>query len=99
MNRVRLRSSAKRDLREAVDWYRERDPTLATRFLDAVYATFALLERFPNLGSQVFGISEANVRQLPVSGFPYQVIFRREVHASLVVAVAHERKRPGYWNE
>jgi len=36
---VRLRRIAKLDLREAVVWYRERDPDLASRFLDEVYRT------------------------------------------------------------
>ena len=96
---MRLRPAAKRDLREAVEWYRERDSELATRFVDEVYATLALIERFPNLGSPVYGIHNPHVRQLPVNTFPYQVVFRRGKHASLVVAIAHERKRPGYWNE
>ena len=97
MKRVRLRPSAKRDLREAVDWYRNRDDDLANRFLDEVFAALALLERLPNLGGAVYGINDPDVRQLPVSSFPYQVIFRRRNHATIVVAIAHERKRPGYW--
>ena len=99
MKPARLRPSAKRDVREAVEWYQERDPELAVRFLDAVYTTIALLERFPNLGSSVYGITDLNVRQLPVDRFPYQVVFRREKQALVVVAIAHDRKRPGYWNE
>ncbi|HEX7191325.1 MAG TPA: type II toxin-antitoxin system RelE/ParE family toxin, partial [Thermoanaerobaculia bacterium] len=96
---ARLRPTAKRDVREAVAWYQERDRDLAARFLDAIYTTIALLERFPNLGTSVYGIGDPNVRQLPVDRFPYQVVFRREKHALVVVAIAHERKRPGYWNE
>jgi hypothetical protein len=34
-----------------------------------------------------------------VSNFPYQVVFRREEHRTMVVALAHERKKPGYWDE
>jgi plasmid stabilization system protein ParE len=96
---VRLRPSAKQDLREAVEWYRARDVDLAKRFLDEVYKILALLERFPNLGGAVYGINDLDVRQLPVSNFPYQVVFRRHEHRTLVVAIAHERKRPGCWDE
>jgi plasmid stabilization system protein ParE len=94
---VQLRPAAKRDLREAVEWYRAQDVDLANQFLDEVYRILALLERFPNLGGPVYGITDAAVRQLPVSNFPYQVVFRRREHRTIVVAIAHERRRPGYW--
>ena len=99
MKLVRLRPTAKHDLREGVEWYRAIDPELANRFLDEVYKTLALLERLPNLGGPVYGVEDLDVRQLPVSNFPYQVIFRREEHRTMVVALAHERKKPEYWDE
>lgn len=99
MRLVRLQPGAKQDLREAVEWYRARDADLANRFLDEVYKILALLERFPNIGGPVYGIDDADVRQLPVNNFPYQVVFRRQEHRTMVVAITHERKRPGYWDE
>jgi plasmid stabilization system protein ParE len=93
-----LRRIAKRDLREAITWYRERDPDLARRFLDEVYSVLALLERFPHTGGPVSGIHDADIRQLPVSNFPYQVVFKRMVDRTSVLAIAHERRKPGYWN-
>lgn len=99
MKRVHLRRVAKRDLREAFTWYRSRDPELANRFLDEVYKALGMLERFPNVGGPVFGISDSATRQLPVDTFPYQVVFKRFENRTSVLAIAHERKRPGYWNE
>jgi plasmid stabilization system protein ParE len=99
LKRVHLRTIAKRDLREAAAWYRERDPELANRFVDEVFKTLALLERFPNTGGPVYGIDDSAVRQLPVDNFPYQVVFKRFPSRTTVLAIAHERKRPGYWNE
>jgi plasmid stabilization system protein ParE len=96
---IRLRRIAKRDLREAVAWYRDRDPELASRFLDEVYRTLSLLEQFPSTGGPVFGVPDVNTRQLPVDNFPYQVVFKRLKYRTVILAVAHERKKPGYWNE
>jgi hypothetical protein len=84
LKRVHLRTIAKRDLREAAAWYRERDPELANRFVDEV---------------TVYGIDDSAVRQLPVDNFPYQVVFKRFPSRTTVLAIAHERKQPGYWNE
>jgi plasmid stabilization system protein ParE len=99
LKQVHLRRIARRDLSEALAWYRGRDPQLANRFLDEVYKTLAMLERFPNIGGPVFGVHDPATRQLPVHTFPYQVVFKRFANRTSVLAIAHERKRPGYWNE
>jgi len=95
---VHLRQIAKHDLREAVKWYRDRDAELANRFLDEVYKTLALLERFPDTGGPVFGVESPDIRQLPVDTFPYQIVFKRLPYRTVVLAIAHERKKPGYWD-
>jgi toxin ParE1/3/4 len=96
---VRLRRVAKRDLREALAYYRERDADLARRFLDEVYRALELLERFPSTGGPVFGIEDPRIRQLPVNNFPYQVVFKRYEYRTAVLAIAHERREPGYWRD
>lgn len=99
MKRVQLRRVAKRDLSEALTWYRGRDRELANRFLDEVYRALAMLERFPDIGGPVYGIRDSATRQLPVDTFPYQIVFKKYADRTSVLAIAHERKRPGYWNE
>jgi hypothetical protein len=32
-----------------------------------------------------------------VRGFPYLVVYRVGAHDLLIVAVAHAKRRPGYW--
>lgn len=99
MKRVHLRRVAKRDIRDAVRWYRERDPQLAARFLDEVYRIFGTLEQFPNIGGRVFGIGDPDTRQMPVDNFPYYVVFKRYTDRLSILAVAHDRKEPGYWTD
>lgn len=86
-------------MRDAIAWYRSRDPELANRFLNEVYKALAMLERFPDIGGPVFGINDPATRQLPVDTFPYQIVFRKFANRLAVLAIAHERRRPGYWNE
>lgn len=86
-------------MRDAITWYRSRDPELANRFLNEVYKALAMLERFPDIGGPVFGINDPATRQLPVDTFPYQIVFRKFANRLAVLAIAHERRRPGYWNE
>ena len=99
MRRVRLRSNAKREFREAIGWYRDRNEQVATRFAAEVRQVFEHLERFPFTGGVVPGLKDPDVRCLPVHGFPYEVVFIRLGEKISVLAIAHNRRRPGYWAE
>jgi plasmid stabilization system protein ParE len=99
LTRVRLRATAKRDFREAIAWYRDRNEEVATRFAAEVRQVFAHLERFPFTGGVVPGLKDPDVRRFPVHGFPYSVVFLRLGSKISVLAIAHSRRRPGYWDE
>lgn len=97
MKPVRLRERAKLELRKTVTRYRKIDPGLADRFLNEVFRTLALLERFPHVGSPVFGVADLTIRQLPVPNFPYHVIFKRLTERNSVLAIRHVRQKPIDW--
>ena len=97
MKLVRLRQIAKRDLRDAVAWYAERNRDVAQRFADEVSRTLELIERFPATGGPVPGVPDHQVRRLPVHNFPYHVVFVELSDRIAVLAIAHDRRRPAYW--
>ena len=77
----------------AARWYAERSPRAAARFsLELDEAETAIVDRpeaWPTAGS-------GNRRYL-LRRFPFSVIYRVEESRRLIVAVAHARRRPGYW--
>lgn len=96
---MRFHDEARRELGEAALWYEERDRGLGTRFLDEVEQILAHIKRSPVLGMRwlVGGLPEhVEVRRLPLRKFPYLVVYIVEPEPT-VVAVAHGRRRPGYW--
>jgi plasmid stabilization system protein ParE len=95
---VRLRPIAKRDLKEAAAWYRERNEEAAHRFMHEVSRTLDFLEQFPLSGGFVPGVDDAEIRQSPVRNFPYHVVFIRLPDRISALAIAHNRRQPGYWN-
>ena len=97
MKRVRLRARAQRELLEATAWYRERNELVAQRFVNEFRQALEHLERFPHAGTFVRGVDDEDVRQFPVHNFPYQIVFIRLGEHISVLAVAHDRRRPGYW--
>jgi len=94
---VKLRKIAKRDLREATLWYAERNADIAQRFADEVARTIELIERFPLTGAPVPGVEDPDIRRLPVHNFPFHVVFITFVNRVAVLAIAHDRRKPGYW--
>lgn len=98
MKPVLLRRGAKRDFREAAAWYRERNADVADRFAAEVGRTLELLGQFPLTGGFVPGVDDPEIRRLPVHNFPYQVVFIRLPDRISVLAIAHDRRKPGYWD-
>ena len=97
MKRVRLRRAARREFREAIAWYRERNEEVAERFAAEVERTLEHLEQFPSTGAFVPGVPDLEVRRFPIHNFPYHVVFIRLADRISVLASAHDRRRPGYW--
>lgn len=86
--------SAQAEFDDAVDYYIEHASTrVAEAFvLDVQHARQRLAER-PEIGSS---ISE-RLRILQLRHFPYSIIYRFSADTITIHAVAHQRRRPGYW--
>jgi len=77
----------------AAAWYRERSPAAGAAFqaeLDhAIDRIAAAPERYPT--------HVDDTRRILLRRFPFAVIYRLEEQDIQIVAVAHARRRPGYW--
>ena len=92
---IRSSEPASEEFSEAVRWYEARRSGLGGEFFDAVGATLALIETNPEIGTTLS--ADGQTRCALVAGFPYQVIYRLKPTELVIVAVAHLRRRPGYW--
>jgi len=90
---VQISEPAALELTEAVRCYEDRRPGLGAKLFEAVSQAFDVIEHFPEGGAR----RRAPARQLPVRGFPFLVVYRIRPDDVYVVAVAHTRRRPGYW--
>ena len=95
--RARFGPEAVAELSEAVRWYEQRRDGLGLAFLAAVQDGVDAIARWPQSGSPVPEVEELVIRRRRVDRFPYHVAYLvvdDEIH---VLAVAHDRRRPGYW--
>jgi plasmid stabilization system protein ParE len=95
---VRVEPEAKEELAAAATWYEERRDGLGVELLAEVDAVFTAISgnpsRFP-LYPRV--APDLAVRRASARRFPYSIAFIELSTAIRVLAVAHERRRPGYW--
>lgn len=96
--RVRFEDEADDEYQNAGRWYEERRTGLGVEFFDAVDATISHVLNLPRAGQRVPRLSpELPVRRLGVRRFPYHVIYLETSAELRILAVAHDRRRPGYW--
>ena len=85
---------AKAELKETVAWYEERRAGLGREFRLAVENAVKRICENPHAGSQY---GNTRFRYLLVRRFPYVVFYSKNEHLVRVIAVAHGRRKPGYW--
>ena len=92
---VGLHEAALAEAQVAYDWYAAQDPTAADAFIDELDDAIGQIEAFPNLG----GPYTSGTRRYVMKRFPFTVIYREQGRIIEIVAVAHGRRKPGYWKE
>jgi plasmid stabilization system protein ParE len=94
---LRVRPAADRELEEAFNWYRERSPATADRFMNETGVALELIERFSEAGANVPGVDDPSIRRRPIHNFPFHVVYLLLGDRIEVLAFAHDRRRPDYW--
>lgn len=81
------------EYREATLYYAERDPALATRFIEAVEDAIRRILESP----ERWRVLDEDVRRCLTHVFPYGILYIIEPESILVVAVMHCSRKPNYW--
>ena len=92
---LRIHSLASLELTEAVRWYESKRAGLGGELLDEFSASISRLTLNPESGNPIS--ADQKTRRFLVTRFPYQVVYRVRPNEIVVVALAHLKRRPGYW--
>lgn len=84
---------AQQELAEAVLAYNSERAGLGNEFRDAAEEAIRRIVDFPDAWHQLSGA----LRRCRIRRFPYAIIYERGDGEILVVAVAHNRRMPTYW--
>jgi plasmid stabilization system protein ParE len=90
---VRFHPAAAQEAESTYDWYAARSPEAADGFREelqrAIDAVAASARTWPRFGSRA--------RRYVFPRYPFSLVYILRDDAVEVVAVAHGRRRPGYW--
>ena len=93
--KVTFHPGASDDYAAAYSWYHDRGTTLAANFETEVDRGVRLISqnplRWPKFDNQR--------RRFIVRKFPYSIIYELQDEDVVVLAVAHGKRRPNYWQE
>ena len=94
MNPVLFYSEATAELAEAVSYYETRRPGLGQALLTEVEQSVARIQEHPGIGARY---KNSGLRHVVLRRFPYVLFYLELSQATWIVAVAHGKRRPGYW--
>ncbi len=92
--RARFLQPAQVEVDEAVAYFDEQRAGLGDRFEQDLFTTLTFVTEHPFSGKPLSKV----VRKFRLRAFRYNVIYVIDDSEIVVVAVAHHRRRPGYWH-
>ena len=70
-----------------------RNAEIADAFISEFDHSAKLLGEYPKLGTTW----RNRIRRLPLRRFPYSIVYSLSQAEVRILAVAHQRRRPGFW--
>ena len=108
MTTLQVRPEAWEEIRAAWRYYTDRDPAAGRRFMAEALRLFERVReeprQFPELGLLAVPTTSQTLfffvrRAVMPSRFPYSVLYYIRQSGPVVLAVAHHKRRAGYWGD
>jgi toxin ParE1/3/4 len=97
---VVVEEGAELEFEEAAERYEATDPAMAARFVENVLMVIDSVQRSPREWPLALTVPDRyGVRRRLVPDFPYSVVYKELAGVVWVVAIAHGKRRPGYWGK
>ena len=84
---------ARQELEDAVGYYELEYSGLGLRFKEEVRKAVMLIASYP----RAWSLERGDVRKCLLHKFPYKLMYSVEEGHLLVLAVAHQHRKPDYW--
>ena len=81
------------EYQEAIEFYNLQSEGLGNKFFSEIDRTISIIRNYPE------GFTEytKNTRKAVVNIFPYNIIYSIQKEKIIVIAIAHQHRKPNYW--
>jgi plasmid stabilization system protein ParE len=91
---LRWHALAQAELDEATDYYLiNAEAGVSRKFANAVVKALELISTHSAIGAA----THHRARRLPRRGFPFDLVYRADRQGLIIIALANQYHRPGYW--
>ncbi|OUL23341.1 plasmid stabilization system protein [Nostoc sp. RF31YmG] len=94
MKFVVIHTEARKELDDAIAYYESQKIGLGLDLLSEVEKVIRKIQQNPNLGTPY---KIAGVRRYSIQSFPYLIFYSEMVDILWIIAIAHGKRKPGYW--
>jgi len=91
----RLHPEAWLEIEAADDWYLQRSLDASAGFIAAVSDALEIISQAPRRWPKYLH----GTRRFVLHGFPFSIIYLDDPDVLSIVAVAHNKRKPGYWKQ
>ena len=91
----RLHPEAWLEFEAADDWYLRRSPDASLAFLSDVYGALEDISKAPRRWPKHLH----GTRRFVLHRFPFSIIYLDDPDLLTIIAIAHSKRKPGYWKE
>lgn len=92
---VAFLSEATEELQNAYSYYRQFGASVADAFLKEIDQGLALIQESPTRWPRY----TATTQRFLLRRFPYSIVYLPREQTIYIIAVAHHKRRPGYWKK
>ena len=86
--------AARQELYDTQDYYSEKNYSVGKAFTDEIAWAIEQIILAPSR----WRVHGSGTRRFLLSRFPYSIIYRIVGDDVQIIAIAHHRRKPGYWN-
>jgi plasmid stabilization system protein ParE len=91
--RIEIHPLATAEMEKSTRWYAKRSVVASLGFVAAVAEGIAKITATPDRYAKI----DRQFRGCSLIRYPFQLVYRFEAERVQVIAIAHAKRRPGYW--
>jgi len=93
MRKIGFLPDAEKEMFDAIVYYDNEAEGLGDEFFNDIQSAVQKIQRNP----ESWAVIEDGIRKFLIVKFPYKILYMIDPDTIVIIAVAHHKRKPGYW--